>query len=69
MDRKKNYRGDQMSEQVLNEDEKKHAVELLDELAEIKGPGPALDDWNIRAKTLLVFIVIRHPEIILEANG
>jgi hypothetical protein len=57
-----------MSEQVLTETEKQKAVELLDELAEIKGPGQALDYWNIKARTLLVFIVMRNPELIFEVN-
>ena len=55
-----------MSEPVLNEHEKQKATELLDELAGIKGPGKGLDDWNIRAQALLVFIAMRNPELIFE---
>lgn len=57
-----------MCEIALTETEKQKAAELLEELAEIKGPGTALENWNIRAQTLLVFIVMRNPELVFEAN-
>ncbi len=50
----------------LNEWEKQKAKELLDELL---GLGPEdLPDWNIRAKTLMVFIAMRNTGIFFEAN-
>lgn len=51
----------------LTEKEKQKAKELLDELNEIKGPKD-LSDWNIRAQTLIVFIAMRNPDSIFEAN-
>lgn len=57
-----------MKEQVLNETEKQKAAGLLDELAEIKGPGGELDFWNIKARTLLWFIAMRNPGLIFGAN-
>lgn len=53
---------------MLNEAEKQKSKELLDELTEIRGPGPALDFWKIKAQTLLVFIVWRRPELIFEQS-
>jgi hypothetical protein len=58
-----------MSEQILTKEEKQKAAELLDELTETKGPGRDLENWTIRAKTLLVFIVMRNPELIFDANN
>ena len=53
-----------MSESVLTETENQQARQLLDELAEIKGPGRALDFWIIKARTLLVFAAIKNPELL-----
>lgn len=43
----------------ITEQEKQKAKELLDELNEIGPDG--LEDWNIRAKTFLVFTAARNP--------
>lgn len=49
-----------------NETEKQKIRELLNELIQIKGPGKGLDFWIIKARTLLVFIAMRNPELIFE---
>lgn len=49
----------------MNEEEKQKAQGLLDELPKIGPEG--LEDWNIRARTLLVFIAMRNPQIFFEA--
>lgn len=51
----------------LTELEKRKVKELLDELDRIKGPDE-LPDWNIRAQTLLIFIAMRNPDLVIEAN-
>lgn len=50
----------------LTEWEKQKAKKLLEELPEL-GPEE-LPDWNIRANTLILFICMRNPELITEAN-
>lgn len=35
--------------------EKQKAKELLDELNGIRSPGPTMNNWNIKARALLVF--------------
>ena len=52
------------AEETLNKWEKQKAKELLDELTEL-GPEE-LPGWNIKAKTLLVFIAMRNPGLCLE---
>lgn len=50
----------------LTEQEKQKAKELLEELNETGPEG--LPDWNIKAHTLLVFIAMRNPDLLFEAN-
>ena len=45
---------------LLTEQEKQKAEELLDELNEL-GPDD-LEGWNIRAETFLVFIACKNPD-------
>jgi len=51
---------------IITESEKKEVQKLLDEL-NTKKPEE-LPDWNIRAHTLLVFIAMRNPDLLFEAN-
>lgn len=51
----------------LTELEKKKVQELLNEIDQIKKPQE-LPDWNIRAQTLLIFIAMRNPDLLFEAN-
>ena len=44
----------------INEIEKEQINKLLDELSEIKGPQQ-LPEWNIKARTLLVFLACKNP--------
>jgi hypothetical protein len=51
----------------LTEWEKLKVEELLDEHSRIKGPEQ-LRDFNIRAETLLFFIAMRNPDILIEES-
>ncbi len=55
-----------MPEIKINKQEKQKVKELLDELTEL-GPQE-LSDWNIKARMLLVFIAMRNPDLVIEAN-
>jgi len=55
-----------MPESSITEQEKQEAEELLNELNELGSEG--LVDWNIRAETLLLFIAMKNPDCIFEAN-
>ncbi len=46
--------------------EKQKANELLEELPNLG--QEELADWNIGAKTLMVFIAMRNPDLVFEAN-
>ena len=51
----------------LTEIEKWKVAELLDEHSRLKGPDE-LQDWNIKAQTLLVFIAMRNPDILVDED-
>lgn len=51
----------------LTELEKQKIKELLNKHSQLKGSNE-LPDWNIKAQTLLIFIAMRNPDLVSEAD-